>query len=185
MGPSGCGKSTLLNLLGGLDRADRGTLTVAGTDLTAASERQLDAFRRAHVGYVLQFFNLLETATARDNVALGLLARGRGWDAARTEATEWLGAVGLADRAGHRPAELSGGEQQRVAIARAVAGQPSIVLADEPTGELDTGTGADVMAIVLDLNRRLGTTFVVATHDERVAQHATRVLGLRDGRFEV
>ena len=181
VGPSGCGKTTLLNLIGGVDRPGSGTLHVAGIDLTGASQRDLDRYRRRHVGYVLQFFNLLPNLSARDNVALGLLARGRPWQAARAEADPWLDAVGLSGRSDHRPRELSGGEQQRVAFARAVAGRPALVLADEPTGELDSAAAASVMDVVVELNATHGTTFVIATHDERVAGRTHRIVHLQDG----
>lgn len=185
MGPSGGGKSTLLHLIGGIDRPTSGKVVVAGQDLTAASQPELDGFRRAHIGIVFQFFNLLGTATARDNVALGLLARGLDWKSARGGAGELLGTVGLADRAGHRPAELSGGEQQRVAIARAIAGEPQLVLADEPTGDVDSSTARDLMELLVRLNHDLGSTFIIVTHNELLTRYATRVVVLRDGTFDV
>jgi putative ABC transport system ATP-binding protein len=181
MGPSGGGKSTLLNLLGGLDRADAGSLRVAGTDLMSASQSALDAFRRRHVGLVFQFFNLLGTADARDNVALALLARGTPWGEARRRAAGLLAEFGLADRADHRPSELSGGEQQRVAIARAIAGAPDLLLADEPTGDVDTATTGAIMDLLAALNRDRGVTIVVVTHDPTLTAYAGRVLELRDG----
>jgi putative ABC transport system ATP-binding protein len=183
MGPSGGGKSTLLNLIGGLDRADGGTLAVAGSDLTTASERALDAFRRTTVGFVFQFFNLLPTLDARDNVAIALVARGEGWDESRRRASEILGEVGLDHRADHRPGELSGGEQQRVAIARAVAGAPPLLLADEPTGDVDGETTAAIMNVLAALNRSRGVTVVMVTHDTSLTGYATRHLELRDGRI--
>ena len=181
VGPSGCGKTTLLNLIAGVDRPDSGTLRVAGVDLIGASQRELDRYRRRTIGYVLQFFNLLPNLSARDNVALGLLARGRPWRQALAEAEPWLAAVGLEGRGAHRPRELSGGEQQRVAFARAVAGRPALVLADEPTGELDSIAAAGVMDVVGGLNASFRTTFLIATHDERVATRAHRVMHLEDG----
>jgi putative ABC transport system ATP-binding protein len=184
MGPSGCGKTTLLHIVGGLDRADAGIVMVAGTDLRLASQAELDRFRRQHVGMVLQSENLLSAATARDQVALGLLARGRGWRDARREALPLLEAVGLADRVGHRPDELSGGEQQRVALARALSGDARLILADEPTGELDSATAQGVLEVMVERNRTLGTTFLVATHDHQVMDYATRVVRLHDGRVE-
>ena len=184
MGPSGCGKTTLLHLLGGLDRADAGEITVAGVDLRNASQAQLDRFRQQHVGVMLQSDNLLSTATAREQVALQLLARGTPWRAALQTAEQLLTQVGLAERQRHRPANLSGGEQQRVALARALAGGPELVLADEPTGELDSVTAGEVMALVAAANRNHGTTFVIATHDPSLAAYASRVVHLRDGLVE-
>ena len=180
MGPSGGGKSTLLNLIGGLDRADGGTLEVAGSDLTTASEGALDAFRRTTVGFVFQFFNLIPTLDARDNVALALIARGEGWDDARRRSSEILGEVGLEHRADHRPAEMSGGEQQRVAIARAVAGEPPLLLADEPTGDVDGETTTAIMDVLAGLNRSRGVTVVMVSHDTSLTGYASRRLELRD-----
>ena len=184
MGPSGCGKTTLLHLLGGLDRADTGDVHVAGVDLMAVSQADLDRFRQQHVGMMLQSDNLLSTATARDQVALQLLARGRTWRDARRDAMTLIAQMGLADRAHHRPDQLSGGEQQRVALARALAGGPELVLADEPTGELDSTTTLEVLALIERSNRELGCTFVIATHDPLLMSAATRVVQLRDGRVE-
>ena len=184
MGPSGCGKTTLLHVLGGLDRADSGTAVVAGVDLMAASQADLDRYRQQHVGIMLQSDNLLSTATAQEQVALRLLARGVGWKAARQEATRLLAHVGLADRAQHRPDGLSGGEQQRVALVRAMAGSPELVLADEPTGELDSDTTTEMLSLIQRRNRESGCTFVIATHDPLLATIATRVVRLRDGMVE-
>lgn len=181
MGPSGCGKSTLLHIVGGLDRADSGEVTVAGVDLCGASEADLDRFRQLHVGVMLQSDNLLSTATAVEQVALQLLARGWGWRTARSEAEGLLAEVGLAARAGHRPADLSGGEQQRVALARAMAGGPALVLADEPTGELDSATTTEMLQLIVAANHRHGSTFVVVTHDAQLASIASRVVHLLDG----
>ena len=181
MGPSGCGKTTLLHVLGGLDRADSGAVTVAGVDLMAADQGDLDRLRQRHVGIMLQSDNLLSTATARDQVALRLLARGMGWRAARAEADRLLGLVGLADRLHHRPASLSGGEQQRVALARSLAGGPDLVLADEPTGELDSETTREMVELISRTNRELGCTFVIATHDPLLAERVGRVVHMRDG----
>jgi putative ABC transport system ATP-binding protein len=182
MGPSGCGKTTLLHVLGGLDRADSGEATVAGVDLMTAGQSELDGLRQRHVGIMLQSDNLLSTATARDQVALRLLARGERWRAARTEADRLLALVGLADRVHHRPDALSGGEQQRVALARALAGGPELVIADEPTGELDSDTTRDMIALIARTNTELGCTFVIATHDPLLAEGAGRVVRMRDGR---
>ena len=165
VGPSGGGKSTLLHLIGGMDRPSSGKLTVNGFALDQASEDELTRFRRQHIGFVFQFFNLLSSLDALDNVALPLLASGYKLKEARQQATVMLKQVGLETRLRHRPAELSGGEQQRVAIARAVVGSPSLVLADEPTGDLDAANAEAVMQLMLELNRSLGITFVVATHN--------------------
>jgi putative ABC transport system ATP-binding protein len=182
VGPSGGGKSTLLNLVGGLDRPDAGSIVVAGTDVAASSERALDEFRRHHLGFVFQFFNLLGTLSARDNVAVALAARGgRTWRTARREAGGLLEDLGLGHRADHRPAELSGGEQQRVAIARAIAGEPELILADEPTGNIDSDATAAVMEMLVALNRDRGVTLIVVTHDASLRAYAHRVLEMVDG----
>lgn len=184
MGPSGGGKSTLLNLIGGLDRPDGGTIRVAGRDVTEASNRELDRYRRDHVGFVFQFFNLIPTIDARDNVALALLARGTPWRESRRQAEDLLGLLGLGERLGHVPAEMSGGEQQRVAIARAIAGDPDLLLADEPTGDVDAATTASIMETLVGLNRDRGLTIVAVTHDPALVPYAHRVVTLRDGRLE-
>ena len=183
MGPSGGGKSTLLNLVGGLDRPDAGTLAVAGADLTDASQADLDAFRRRHIGFVFQFFNLIGTVDAADHVALAHVARGDPWGRARRRARDTLEEFGLGDRVDHRPGELSGGEQQRVAIARAVAAGPDLLLADEPTGDVDAATTTDIMQLLAELNDGRGTTIVAVTHDPALAPYASRILTLRDGHF--
>jgi putative ABC transport system ATP-binding protein len=185
VGPSGGGKSTLLNVIGGLDRPDSGDVTVAGVDVARSSQRALDAFRKRHLGFVFQFFNLIGSLSARDNVAMALAARGvHPWSAARRSAEELLTDLGLGNRADHRPAELSGGEQQRVAIARAVAGEPDVILADEPTGNIDSEATVGVMEMIDGLNDRLGVTLLVVTHDASLADHADRVLEMIDGRLE-
>jgi putative ABC transport system ATP-binding protein len=181
MGPSGGGKSTLLHLLGGIDRPTRGSLQIEGVALEKASERDLTLFRRDHVGFIFQFYNLLPSINALDNTSLPLLAKGVSRTEALRQAKFLLEQVGLPDRLYHKPGELSGGEQQRVAIARAIAGSPSLVLADEPTGDLDSSTTESVMQLMLALNRGLGTTFVVATHNERISQFGNRLLDLRSG----
>jgi len=184
MGPSGGGKSSLLNLLGGLDTPDGGTLTVAGVDIHSASQRDLDEFRRRHIGFVFQFFNLIGTIDAADNGALAYVARGMAWRDARSQARSILGEFGLSNRLDHRPAELSGGEQQRVAIARAVAAQPQLMLADEPTGDVDAATTTAIMELLTSLNRDAGMTIIVVTHDPTLTGYASRLLTLRDGRFQ-
>lgn len=181
MGPSGCGKSTLLHLLGGLDRPTSGSVVVADHDLSRLDEEALAAFRRHHIGFVFQFFNLLPTLSAQENVALPLVALGMNGAERRRRALEALEMVGLAHRASHKPHELSGGEQQRVAIARAIVARPKLILADEPTGDLDSQNAALVVALLKGLNRDLGLTLVVATHNPEVAAGAHRTLLLRDG----
>lgn len=183
MGPSGCGKSTLLHLIGGIDRPTGGTISVAGIALEKAGEETLTQFRRTHIGFVFQFYNLLPSITALDNTALPLLARGYARAAALETATGLLELVGLKDRMKHKPAQLSGGEQQRVAIARAVAGKPELVLADEPTGDLDGENSQSILSLMQDLNHRFGITFIVATHNERIGAQAGRCLILHGGQI--
>ncbi|MEM1056873.1 MAG: ABC transporter ATP-binding protein [Bacteroidota bacterium] len=180
VGPSGSGKTTLLGLAAGLDRPSRGSVTLAGTDLSGLSEDARAKLRAAHVGFVFQSFRLLPTLTALDNVAVPLELRGdRG---ARDEARQLLDRVGLAERTGHYPSQLSGGEQQRVAVARAFAGSPTLLFADEPTGNLDDGTGSRVEDLLFDLNREAGTALVVVTHDLQLAARCDREIRLRGGR---
>ncbi len=183
LGPSGSGKSTLLNLLGGIDRPTSGILEVDGLGLHAMSERQLDAYRRDYVGFVFQFNNLLPNLDALENVALPLVAQGRGWSQARDQARAQLAALGLGSRVSHRPAELSGGEQQRVALARAVISRPALVLADEPTGDLDLESAEIVLDLMSSLHRDLGATFLIATHNPRLVSRATQVIELTSGRL--
>jgi putative ABC transport system ATP-binding protein len=181
MGPSGGGKSTLLHLLGGIDQPTSGTISIEGFSLEKASEHELTLFRRDHVGFIFQFYNLLPSINALDNTALPLLAKGVSRKEATRQARFLLEQVGLPDRLYHKPGQLSGGEQQRVAIARAIAGSPGLVLADEPTGDLDSSTTDDVIQLMVKLNRGLGTTFVVATHNDRISQFGDRLLELRSG----
>lgn len=180
VGPSGCGKSTLLNLIGGIDRPTDGTVHVAGTDVLRMHDSDLTAFRLRNVGFVFQRFYLLPVLTASENVELPMAEAGVAGPTRRRRALELLSYVGLSDRAGHRPSQLSGGEQQRVAVARALANEPLLVLADEPTGELDAQTGAEVIRLFERLHRD-GTTVVVVTHDEELARSVQRVLHMRDG----
>jgi putative ABC transport system ATP-binding protein len=180
MGPSGCGKSTLLHTIGGIDRPTSGTLSVGGVDIGSADESTLTALRR-RVGIVFQFLNLLPTLTALENVELPLIALGHGRSDRRQMAEEMLEAVGLGDRLDHRPAELSGGEQQRVAIARATVTRPSVVLADEPTGDLDSASGQLVLDLMEELHRGLGLTFLTATHDRAIGERGERQLMMKDG----
>ena len=181
VGPSGCGKSTMLNLLGAIDRPTRGTVTIGGTAVSALPDRDATRFRLTSIGFVFQRFYLLPVLTARENVELPLAEAKVPSGERRTRARELLGYVGLADRSEHRPSELSGGEQQRVAIARALANRPAVLLADEPTGELDAQTGSDVIALFDRLNRD-GMTIIVVTHDEKLAGAARRVVHMLDGR---
>ena len=180
VGPSGCGKSTLLNLLGAIDQPSRGTVRIRGNEVGRMRDRDATAFRLRNIGFVFQRFYLMPTLSARENVELPMAEAGvsRGERAAR--ARELLTYVGLAHRERHRPPELSGGEQQRVAIARALANKPAILLADEPTGELDAGTGAEIIALFQRLNAD-GTTIIVVTHDEELASAARRKIHMRDG----
>lgn len=183
LGPSGGGKSTLLHLFGGLDRVDCGTLEVAGVNLDKASERELNQFRRQKVGFIFQFYNLLPAFNALDNVCLPLLARGQDQKDARNLAKEAMEKVGLASRMKHRPSQLSGGEQQRVAIARALVIKPELVLADEPTGNLDSLAAREVIDLVVELNKHAGITFVIATHNNEIRSVASHVYELCDGRL--
>ena len=184
IGPSGSGKSTFLNLVGGLDRPSSGELWVAGVELSASRERALTEHRRRRVGFVFQSFNLLPLLTALENVALPLMFVGVPERERLERARLLLEQVGLADRLAHLPSQLSGGEQQRVAIARALVGRPSIILADEPTGNIDTATGAEIMALLRRLNREQGVTLLLVTHDAEAAAFADRIVGLRDGQIE-
>ena len=183
VGPSGSGKSTLLHIMGTLDRPTTGTVRVAGHDVATLSDRRLAALRARHVGFVFQQFFLVEALTASDNVAQGLLYSGVPASERRRRAAEQLRRVGLGHRIGHRPTQLSGGERQRVAIARALVGRPSIVFADEPTGNLDTASGAQIVSLLRELNAD-GTTIVVITHDLELAASLPRRVHLRDGRVE-
>jgi putative ABC transport system ATP-binding protein len=183
VGPSGSGKSTLLHVLGTLDKPTSGIVKVAGFDISKLSDKDLSGLRSQHVGFIFQQFFLLEGMTAQDNVGNGLLYRGVSPAERRKLAGEALERVGLTHRAGHRPSKLSGGERQRVAIARAIVGRPSVVLADEPTGNLDSKTGKVILDLLDELNRRDGTTIVVITHDHSVATRMPRQLEILDGRM--
>jgi ABC-type lipoprotein export system ATPase subunit len=180
-GPSGGGKSTLLHLLGGIDRPTSGSLSVSGRKLEKLNETELTQFRRENIGFIFQFYNLLPSINAIENVSLPLLARGIKRGKAFDRAKLLLERVGLNGRGMHKPSQLSGGEQQRVTIARAIAGEPALVLADEPTGDLDAKSTEEVINLMLGINRDMGTTFVVATHNERFSEFADRLFELRNG----
>jgi len=184
MGPSGCGKTTLLNLVGGIDVPSRGSVWVDGVEISRLSDDELTDLRRDRLGYVFQFYNLIPTLTARENVETPMQFRGKSRAERRERASALLARVGLGDRADHKPSELSGGEQQRVAIARALANDPAIVLLDEPTGDLDSATGKEILGLLTKLNREEKVTLMVATHDAAVAAICSRVVKLRDGKIE-
>jgi putative ABC transport system ATP-binding protein len=183
MGPSGSGKSTLLHLLGGLDGPTDGEVTLAGRQLSKLSDNQVTLIRRRNVGFVFQFFNLLPTLTAEENIALPLLIDGQNIRKHREKLDRLLDLVGLADRRHHKPDQLSGGQQQRVAIARAFVTDPAIVLADEPTGNLDSKTGEDILRLLRRSCDELGQTIAIVTHDAKAASFADRVIFLMDGRI--
>ena len=182
MGPSGCGKSTLLHLLGGLDRPTAGELSLAGRRIDRLSERALAQLRRHEVGFVFQAYHLMEELTAQENIELPVLLAGRSPGEARRRARQLLDQVGLADRADHLPSALSGGQRQRAAIARALANEPQLVLADEPTGNLDSAATLEVLRLFEALHAA-GLTLVIVTHDERIAATANRLISMRDGAF--
>jgi putative ABC transport system ATP-binding protein len=181
IGPSGSGKTTLLQLIGCLDQPTSGSVVIDGKDVTRLNRNQRADMRRGHIGFIFQFFALIPTLTAYENVEMPLLLNGHNPKERRVRVLELLQAVDLADRAKNRPDQLSGGQQQRVAIARALAPKPALILADEPTANLDTENGRQVMEIMEKLNKETGVTFVFATHDPRVIKYAHRVVTLRDG----
>jgi ABC-type lipoprotein export system ATPase subunit len=181
MGPSGCGKSTLLNMIGALDQPTTGEVWVAGENL--ARLKQVDQFRAHTVGFVFQLHNLLPTLTARENVEVPMQGQALGSRARHERAQRLLELVGLRDRADHLPSQLSGGQRQRIAVARALANAPKLILADEPTGSLDSQSGEEILALLDELNRNQGTTIVIVTHDRRVAQATHRIVRMRDGRI--
>jgi len=183
MGPSGSGKSTLLHIVGALETPTSGTIAVAGRHYEAADDKALTQLRRDHIGFIFQFFNLLGSLSAEENVLLPGLIAGRADAALRRRATELVELVGLGDRASHTPAELSGGQQQRVSIARSLLLEPELVLADEPTGNLDTRSGREVLRVLRGLSRAEGRTILMVTHDPGAAAVADRVVFLRDGRI--
>jgi putative ABC transport system ATP-binding protein len=179
MGPSGSGKSTLMHILAGLDKPTSGTVEVAGTEITTLGDTDLTKLRREHIGFVFQFFNLLPMLTAEENIVLPLQLAGTKPDRAWVD--ELTGKVGLTDRLSHRPSELSGGQQQRVAIARALVSRPTVMFADEPTGNLDSNTGAEILELMRDSVSSYGQTTVMVTHDAHAAAIADRILFLADG----
>lgn len=183
MGPSGSGKSTLLHLIGGLDLPTEGEVTLAGQALSLLNDKQITLLRRHHVGFVFQFFNLLPTLTTEENITLPLLIDGKNPRQYQDRLDTLLNLVGLADRRRHKPDQLSGGEQQRVSLARALITEPEILLADEPTGNLDSKTGISIMELLRLSRDELGQTIVVVTHDARAASYADRVVFLRDGKI--
>lgn len=183
-GPSGSGKSTLLHLLGGLDRPDEGDILIDGSNILKLSEDKVAELRLSKIGFVFQFFNLLPRLTALKNVQLPLIIAGVSEKEALDKAKEMLKLVGLETRATHRPVEMSGGEQQRVAMARALINNPKIVLADEPTGNLDTKTGWEIVQLMKKLNEEKSQTFIVVTHDPHIAETADRIIRLKDGLIE-
>jgi putative ABC transport system ATP-binding protein len=181
MGPSGCGKSTLLHLLGGLDRPSEGSVVIDGKNLSDMPDRELTELRRRKIGFVFQFFNLIPVLSAVENASLPVTLDGIPSAQARSKAIEWLEKFGLGDRQDHRPDQLSGGEQQRVAIARALVADPSLVLADEPTGNLDTRSSDEIAALLRQVANEWGRAVVMVTHDPRIAAHADRIIFLKDG----
>ena len=183
VGTSGSGKSTLLHLIAGLERPTRGDIVIDGQIISAMSENRLARFRQEHIGFIFQSYNLLPTLTARDNVALPLIFRGMPKRERNKRAIQMLKYVGLDTHIKHRPTQMSGGQQQRVGIARAFVGQPQIVFADEPTGNLDTRTREEVMRVMVELSRRGRRTLVMVTHDAELSRHADRIISIRDGRI--
>jgi putative ABC transport system ATP-binding protein len=181
MGPSGCGKTTLLNCLSGLDEIDKGSISISGTELAKMSDEQKTRYRATKMGYIFQSYNLLPVLTARENVELPLLVGGTNPKTAREKAMIALSLVGLTDREQHYPSELSGGQQQRVTIARALVNEPEIVWSDEPTGNLDSENSAEIMDLLVSLNRKNRQTFIIVTHADAVAARAHRIVMMRDG----
>ena len=181
MGPSGCGKTTLLNVLSGIDEPTSGEVAINGKSLFSVSDDERSRMRAEYLGFIFQDFNLLPVLSAVENVELPLLLLGKSANDARTTALDALSAVGLSDRSDHRPSELSGGQQQRVAIARAIVHNPAVVLCDEPTGNLDSKTSNNVMSLLKSINQKMGTTFLLVTHDSSIAKQCSRILNMDDG----
>ena len=184
MGPSGSGKSTLLNMIGALDRPTSGKVYINGVDISKLNDNQVADLRNREIGFIFQFFNLIPRMDAQGNVELPMAIAGVNRGERHRRAKELLGLVGLADRADHKPSQLSGGEQQRVAIARALANEPNILLADELTGNLDSRTGSEIMHLLRGLNKEEGKTFILITHDPAVGQQTDRLISLKDGIIE-
>ncbi len=182
MGPSGCGKSTLLHLIGGLDRPSDGKVIIEGTSIAEMDDDRLTELRRRKIGFVFQFFNLIPVLNAVENAALPVTLDGIKPVDAQKKAAEWLARFGLSDRLSSRPDQLSGGQQQRVAIARALAAEPSLILADEPTGNLDTRSGDEIASLLRDVAKKYGRTVIMVTHDPRIAAYADRIVFLKDGK---
>ena len=185
VGPSGAGKTTLLQIMGTLDAPDSGRVLIGDTDVLALKEKQLSAFRNRHIGFVFQFHQLLPEFTALENVMIPAFIAGRGRSDAQREAAALLALMGLSERAEHKPNELSGGEKQRVAVARALVNHPDVVLADEPSGSLDSHNKAELHQLFFDLRDKLGQTFVIVTHDESLASLTDRTIHMRDGIIEI
>ncbi len=183
MGPSGSGKSTLLNMIGGLDNPTSGNVYINGQDISQMSDGTLTELRAQEIGFIFQFYNLVPVLTAFENVELPMMVNGISEKEGKKRAKGLLEMVGLADRMHHRPDELSGGQRQRVSIARALANKPSIVLADEPTGDVDTRTGDEILELMHDLNKNMGVTFIVITHDPNIAEHCDRLIRIIDGQI--
>lgn len=181
MGPSGCGKSTLLNLLGGLDTPTSGSVLIDGRELSGMTDEEVTAIRRRRIGFVFQFFNLIPVLSATENAALPLVLDGVKAAEANARADEWLRKVGLGDRLGNRPDQLSGGQQQRVAVARALVTEPALMLADEPTGNLDSRSSDDIASLLRQVSSEWGRAILMVTHDPRIAAHADRIIFMRDG----
>lgn len=180
-GPSGAGKTTLLQIMGSLDKPDSGSVIYNGQDITRMNEKEISAFRNKHIGFVFQFHQLLPEFTALENITIPMLIGGSNMRQASSKAKELLELMGLADRAGHKPSELSGGEKQRIAVARALANQPDVILADEPSGSLDTKNKEELHKLFFNLRDQLGQTFVIVTHDESLAAMTDRTIHLLDG----
>lgn len=183
VGKSGAGKSTLLQILGTLDRPNAGQVTICGTDVLALKDKALSAFRCKHIGFIFQFHRLLPEFTALENVMIPALIAGESRSAAKKRASELLDFLGLTDRVGHKPAEMSGGEQQRVAVARSLVNSPDVIFADEPSGSLDSANKQELHKLFFELRDRLGQTFVIVTHDESLAAMSDRIVHIADGRI--
>ncbi len=183
MGPSGCGKSTLLNLIGGLDSPTSGSVILDGRDIASMPDDEITRIRRQQLGFIFQFFNLIPVLSATENAALPLVLDGVSAAEANRRATDWIARVGLGDRATNRPDQLSGGQQQRVAVARALVSEPALVLADEPTGNLDSRSSEEIASLLRQVTSEWGRAILMVTHDPRIAAHADRIVFMRDGKI--